>query len=180
MIENLQNDSSNQRDLERELFEQPLIFYTSKGNLIENITKTPNHIELTDPWMDDVKFNLFTENETTIFVRFFNFRDEFDNLTDKERNPKIDVEAFGRNIWKLTNNVELDNISVTEVSLNHLQPKEKESKTKWPTKKPIRENNPNYQNEETGNSNYLDIYIVLGIVIIHPQRFRAFKLSYIS
>ena len=161
IIENLEEEKAvAQREQERDFFEEALIFYAYYPNSIENLPRITNKNQLNYTWLDDVKFNLFFEGENMLFVRFFNFRDEFDVLSDEQRNPKIDIEQFGKDLWRLVNTEEsLKNVSVTEMSLNHLIAKEKEKRNIWPTKTPITEDHTKYHREQSGSSKYIYIYI---------------------
>ena len=156
IIENLQknNSSSPQREIERILFEEPLIFYSYEGRAIPSTTTLNNIIQIY-PWMNNVKYNLFFKGKNTIFIRFFNFRDEFDFLTEDQMNPRVNVEEFGIYIWNLVNTKKPRNVSITEVTLNHLQAKADEKREYWPTKSSIKEEFTKYKKEIPGRKQFL-------------------------
>ncbi len=85
-----------------------------------------------------MKFNLFFESKYILVVRVQNFQDEFDLLTGKDRNVRINILQFAQDIWRKENQKDINrsNINIEEISINHvLSSKEKnERKLKWSSK----------------------------------------------
>ena len=104
-------------------------------------------------WLEDVKFNFFVENKSTIFVRLFNIRDEYDDLNKEKRNAKIDLNEMANDIWSCVNSESHKGFQIIEMSLNHVETinEMRAHKRQWPSNVQINQNTSKYLLDTNGN-----------------------------